>query len=152
VVDADDELAPGYVKAMMSARPTSDDLLVPMIQYVRGRRTQEPKFWNEVPYEDGNWLPIGTMFSREAYFEVGGFEEWPMYEDWALFARMQKAGCKPRRVPEATYIAHRSSARGRNHAGGRRAMIAAHNDIRRAIFPELYEAGIMAASKKGYDE
>lgn len=149
-LDADDELAPGYLAAMMMAHPSEAELLVPQVQYVRGRRREEPSFPREVPYQDGNWLVIGSMFSTLAYFEVGGFEEWPMYEDWALFARMQKVGVRPRRVADAVYIAHRRP-RSRNHYGGTYAMRRTHNEIRRAIFPELYESGEMVASEKGYD-
>lgn len=141
-LDADDELAPGYLDAMVRAIDVNrrrDALYVPKVQYVRGRTRYAPRFPQEVPVHDGNWLVIGTVIPRKAFDRVGGFEEWPLYEDWALFARMQKLGLKPVRVHDATYIAHRRAG-SRNHpTGGKRVKLAAHDSIRRAVFPELYE-------------
>ena len=141
-LDADDELGPGYLDAMTRAIDVNsrrDALYVPMVQYVRGRRAYAPRFPAEVPIEDGNWLVIGTVIPASAFKRVGGFEEWPLYEDWALFARIQKLGIVPVRVPSATYIAHRRNG-SRNHpTGGKRVKLAAHDSIRRAVFPELYE-------------
>jgi glycosyltransferase involved in cell wall biosynthesis len=141
-VDADDELAPGYLAAMRAAERDPRSLLVPRIQYVRGRRVDEPKYpamrpgADEHSLEDGNWCVIGTLIHGSLFREVGGFEEWPMYEDWALWARAWKAGAQLVRVPEAVYVAH-VNPRGRNHEGGRNAKVAAHAAIKRAVFPEL---------------
>lgn len=141
-LDADDELAPGYLTAMeqaVAAHGNRSRLYTPQVQYIFGRKEYAPRFMPEVPVENGNWLVIGTMVPRDVFLEVGGFEEWPLYEDWALFARMQKAGVPVAKVPAAVYRAFRSS-RSRNHpVGGRRVKLAAHDAIRRAVFPELYE-------------
>lgn len=146
-LDADDELAPGYIDAMTRAEGEGfgPRLLVPQIQYVRpaccGKfRYDRPRFPKELDgdYHDVNGMVIGTLIQRQLFWEIGGFEEWPMYEDWALFARAQKAGAEPVRVPEAIYVAYRQRARSRNHQG-RNAALAAHDAIRRAVFPELYE-------------
>lgn len=142
-LDGDDEMAPGYVDAMSLAAATVAEpewsLFVPTVSYVsrHGQRTH-PKFWPEVKVENGNWLVIGTMVPRALFLDVGGFEEWPIYEDWALFARMQKAGATPVRVPPAVYLAHRREG-SRNHSLDRAGKLAAHESIRRAIWPELYE-------------
>lgn len=141
-LDADDELSRGYLDAMTRAidvNGRADALYVPQVQYVRGRRAYAPRFPKEVKVEDGNWLVIGTVIPRAAFDKVGGFEDWELYEDWALFARIQKLGLVPVRVPAATYIAHRRDG-SRNHpTGGKRVKLAAHDAIRRAVFPELYE-------------
>lgn len=140
-LDADDELEAGFIPAMQQAisRHGQDDCLyVPAVRYIMGRNFHRPMFNKEVPYQDGNWLVIGTVISHAAFDDVGGFEEWDMYEDWALFARIQKLGHIPIKVPAAVYRAHRSP-RSRNHpAGGAVVKLAAHNAIRRAVFPELY--------------
>lgn len=141
-LDADDELTPGYLSAMTSrirAEGAVDRLFTPAVEYVgAGGRVETPMFHPVVPIEQGNWLVIGTVIPRALFLHVGGFEEWPKYEDWALFARMQKAGGVPVRVPEAIYRAHRNPS-GRNHEGGRNASMAAGDQIRRAVFPELYQ-------------
>jgi len=141
-LDADDELAPGYLEAMVAAIEATEPVLVglftPAIVYVgAGGREEPPMFHQPVPIEDGNWLVIGTVIPRALFREVGGFEEFPKYEDWALFARLQKAGAMPVKVPDAVYRAHRNP-RGRNHEGGTNAKREAHDMIRRAVFPELY--------------
>lgn len=144
-LDADDELTLGYIAAMWAAifaagAMSLDCLYTPQVEYVLpgGKRTEPPKFWPEVPIEDGNWLVIGTVVPRQLFMEVGGFEEWPMWEDWALFARMQKAGARVVKVPDAVYRAHRNP-RGRNHEGGTTRARETHDLIRRGVFPELYE-------------
>lgn len=142
-LDADDELAPGYLDAMDASiqpdaagfRPASGRrLYVPMVEYVQGRKRYRPRFPAEVPYETGNWLVIGTVVPTRLFFEVGGFEEFPLYEDWALFARMQKAGAVPVRVPDAVYVAHRRAG-SRNHPT-KAEKLAAHAAIRAAVWPE----------------
>lgn len=148
-LDADDELAPGYLDAMWQAirqEGARDRMFTPMVQQVQGLHGRHdvgpPFFFPEVDYRDGNWMVIGTVVPRSLFVEVGGFEEWPLYEDWALWARMQKAGAQPVRVPEAVYRAFQSGRTGRNRQGGRNAAVAAHDQIRRAVFPELYEEAV----------
>jgi glycosyltransferase involved in cell wall biosynthesis len=139
-LDADDELADGYLHAIdQAARQHPDALLVPRVQYiVGGGRERPPRFPTRVDATDGNWMVIGTGMPARRFREVGGFEEWPIYEDWALFARIQKAGAQVVTVEPAVYRAHRR-VRSRNHSTGRNGKLAAHDQIRRAVFPELYE-------------
>lgn len=140
-LDADDELAPGYLAAMTRAireHGAADRLFTPRVQYVSGQHRQPPRFHPEVHYQDGNWLVIGTCVPRSLFVKVGGFEEWPIYEDWALFARMQDTGAEVIRVPDAVYVAHRRQ-RSRNHSLVHRDKVEQHHAIRRAIWPHLYE-------------
>lgn len=144
-LDADDELGEGYLDAMYAALANvgpTDALLAPRVEWIHGRRAYPPRFMPRVDIDAGNWLVIGTVTSKREWSLAGGFEEWPLYEDWALFARIQKAGGTVVEVPDAIYRAHRSG-RGRNHPKeGRRAKLAAHDAIRRAVFPELYEEAV----------
>src|SRR3990167_7241230 len=66
-LDADDELAPGYLDAMKRAweREGATDgslLLTPAVSYVtaRGKRAT-PRIWPECSLDDHNWLVIGTL-------------------------------------------------------------------------------------------
>lgn len=147
-LDGDDELAPGYLDAMFRVIRQHDDgsrLYAPRVTYVgAGRRETPPAFPKEVAVEDGNWLLIGTAVPADLFHAVGGFEEWPIYEDWALLARMQKAGAKVVRVPDAIYRAHRRPSGhplgvGRNHALGPPGKREWHDKIRRSVFPELHD-------------
>lgn len=143
-LDADDELAPGYVAAMNEAMSWYDEaraekyLWTPAVEYVRGRRRQEPKIWDEVDLKDGNWLVIGTLIARDLFLRIGGFKEWPMYEDWCLWQRADRAFAEVQRVPDAVYVAH-VSANTRNRGASRRTMLSVHEAIRRENWPELYD-------------
>jgi GT2 family glycosyltransferase len=110
-LDADDELAPGYVGAMRRAVEQNTDgtlaLFTPAAQWVRRGRPAPPGFQKEIPLERGNWLVIGTLISRDLFNEIGGFHEHPHgLEDWNLWARAVRAGAKIVKVPDAVYIAH----------------------------------------------
>ena len=114
-LDADDELAPGYVLAMQQAHAheETDDplLLTPAVSYVVKRRIRPPKFWPEVPPWSGNWMVLGTLVPRKLFHEVGGWREfdpddWNEWDDWELWIRCQKAGARVVRVKRAVYIAH----------------------------------------------
>ena len=138
-LDGDDELAPGYVKAMVGAMKLNPGALyVPAVQYVtKGGAARPPKFFPEQDHRDGNWLIIGTMVPVQAFYEAGGFEEYGMYEDWALFARMQDAGYGPQKVPDAVYVAHRTP-RSRNE-GHPKERLYWHQKIGADLWPDLYE-------------
>jgi hypothetical protein len=55
------------------------------------------------PLIHGNYLTIGSPVRREKFLEVGGFDEWPMLEDWALWLKCEKAGALFSSMPEAVY-------------------------------------------------
>lgn len=141
-LDADDELEVGFGQAIRAAaaehEPGQPLLLTPAVQYLHGRKRPAPKIWPRMPIEDGNWMVIGTAIQSSTFSLVGGFREWPMYEDWCLWQRAMKAGAVPVEVPGAVYVAHARQG-SRNRAPSRQARLAAHNAIRRANYPELYE-------------
>ncbi len=138
-LDGDDELAPGYLDAMQRAFEQvslgGSLLLAPAVSYVSMRGKVEPaKFWGECSLTTGNWLVIGTLVEREMFFKVGGFEEWPIYEDWALWARCWTAGAVPVKVPEAVYRAHRKPG-SRNHSLPRKEVLRVYEEMKAALFP-----------------
>ncbi len=110
-LDADDELAPGYLGAMRRALEQNPHdgqvLLTPATVWVRKGPPGAPGFQKEVPLERGNWLVIGTLIQRSLFNEIGGFHEHPHgLEDWNLWARAVRAGATIVKVPDAVYIAH----------------------------------------------
>jgi hypothetical protein len=54
---------------------------------------------------DGNWLVIGCVARTDLLREVGGFRDFPVYEDWDLWLRCWLAGAtferSRRRLPGA---------------------------------------------------
>lgn len=135
-LDGDDELEPGYFDAMATG---TADLRGPSVRYVhQGRRTSPVKVWPEQDLRDGNHLVIGTLVRRDLFIEVGGFYDWPMYEDWCLWQRCHRDGATVETIPAAVYRAHVRN-RSRNRAPGRAERERVHHAIRSANYPELYE-------------
>lgn len=106
-LDADDELAPGYLDAM--ARVSGDNvLLTPAVQKMRkGRLSGHPSFYPEVDLLIANWLVIGTLVRREMFEYVGGFQDYPHgFEDWSLWFKCAHVGARVVKVPKAIYVQH----------------------------------------------
>lgn len=139
-LDADDELGEGYMDAMSAALPTDGGryLLAPAVAFV-GRRGQRkpariPPRAHLRDLRDGNWLVIGTLVQRRVFLEVGGFREWPIYEDWCLWQRCWKAGAEVVEVPAAHYVA-RVRPSSRNRGPSRVMKLRYHHEIAAANFP-----------------
>lgn len=107
-LDADDELAPGYLGAMKRALSREQEhgadgvplLLAPAVG-MKGH------FYSEKSLEEGNWLVIGTLIERWLFENVGGFGEYPHgYEDWSLWLKASRKGARIVRVPDAVYLRH----------------------------------------------
>lgn len=127
-LDADDQLEPGYLRAMWHARNAQQEgsacaqcepessLFVPAVRYDDGAggEPQEARIpaWGR-PIEEVNCAVIGTLIHRNVFLAVGGFREWPMYEDWDLWLRAIQHGCSLVPVPDAVYRAT-VNPRGRN--------------------------------------
>lgn len=103
-LDADDELDPKYVEAMLAGK---GDLRQPAtLGIVDGKEDPFPVVIPKKPLLDGNYMVIGTMCRRDLFEQVGGFHDYPIYEDWDLWIRMWIAGAIPEPCPEAIYRVH----------------------------------------------
>lgn len=144
-LDADDELHPTFadaideaIEAHVTATPVARGF-TPAVAYTAGRRRPPGRIWPRQNLHDGNWLVIGTVVPTAAFRAVGGFHDWPLYEDWCLWQRMEReTGIEWVEVPDALYVAH-ANQQSRNRSPSRQAKLAAHHEIRRANYPELYE-------------
>jgi glycosyltransferase involved in cell wall biosynthesis len=101
-LDADDELDPRY---FLGFAPQAD-VTATQIKYPQHSMAMMPTVWQHENYAwkhhrgycvgdclvDGNWVHIGAICRTEAVRAVGGFREYPVYEDWALFLAMQQNG------------------------------------------------------------
>lgn len=142
-LDADDELAPGYLK--MLSRGTAD-IRVPAVSYVVNGRRRPPHIPKVAGHrrpcvaaclEQGNWIVCGAMVRTELVRSVGRWEPFEWSEDWALWARCYRAGATIEAIPAAIYIAH-VRLDSRNRGPSWEAKDAAHWQIHRAVWPERY--------------
>jgi glycosyltransferase involved in cell wall biosynthesis len=144
-VDADDELEAGYLDAVKrevasgktlsvmggSDIPIDTVLLAPAVRYVHARGVSDARIPNRGRWPQLNECVIGTAAPRRLLLELGGFEEWNAWEDWALWLKCVAAGARLVHVDDAVYRAH-VSANGRNRvvAGAElhASIVAAHRE------------------------
>lgn len=135
-LDADDELTPNYFDRMAAG---TADVRAPSVSYIvkgRPRLARLPQVFghrHRKPcradcLQDGNWLVIGSVARTDLIREVGGFHEWPVYEDWDLWLRCYLAGATFEAIPKAVYRAHASPG-SRNRSANRRTRGKTHQDI-----------------------
>jgi glycosyltransferase involved in cell wall biosynthesis len=109
-LDADDELAPGYIDAMERTGLQRDDLGTPALQL----HGETPRCLEDRDILAGlNPCPIGTLIHRSMFEEAGQFWGEPAWEDWSLFRRAVLSGAYVHFVPDAVYVAN-STSNGRN--------------------------------------
>jgi glycosyltransferase involved in cell wall biosynthesis len=106
-LDADDELHEEYVAEMISA---DGDIRVPSVERFIDLRSQGaphllPK---KVHLRFGNHIVVGAMHERDRFLSAGGFEEYVIAEDYALWLRMHFFFGASRivEVPRAIYKIH----------------------------------------------
>lgn len=103
--DADDTLDPRYVEKMLE--PLDDSTLrqpSTLGVYPDGAEDSTPVLIPARPLDQSNYLVIGSMCKREAFLDVGGFDDsLPVLEDWDLWLRLWKAGAVIGARPEAIY-------------------------------------------------
>lgn len=138
-LDADDELEPGYVKAMLAAE---GDVRVPRVScYREGRPIRGgvfmPRVWRHRHdctadcLQFGSWIVVGAAIRTELARRIGGWREYEVYEDFDLFQRLWLAGADIQRVPKAVYRQHLREG-SRNHSLPKARMNAIHEEIERA--------------------
>lgn len=103
-LDADDELHFRYIEEMLTGR---GDLRQPAITNIapNGRETS-PYVLPMTPLEQQNCLVIGTMIRREQFLRIGGFDDYPVLEDWALWIKAWLDGAVIGTVAKAIYRIH----------------------------------------------
>jgi glycosyltransferase involved in cell wall biosynthesis len=141
-LDADDELAPGYVSAMGQAiRDAKDPSLIlgyPTVRYMRKNRAQPDLLRPVSDLRHDNFMVIGTVIGNDLFRSVGGFSNYDHgYEDWSLWAKAWKAGGVVTPVPLAVYIAHiNPQSAHRVRWRNRQEQVAGHMRVQAELFPE----------------
>ncbi len=102
-LDADDELSDGYVQALLDGE---GDLRAPAVQWVTEGVADAPVLLDDRDIEFSNPCVIGTAIRRTLFLELGGFEEFDAWEDYALFLKAYRRGATITHNPAAVYIVH----------------------------------------------
>lgn len=114
-LDADDALEADYFERV---QPVAD-VMATQIKYRQHLQPVMPRVWQHdyLPEKrhagectgdclvDGNWIHIGAIIRTAAIRSVGGFREYPVYEDWALFLALQQAGYSFSTAMNSVYLA-----------------------------------------------
>lgn len=142
-VDADDTLAKGY----FDFEPV-EDVTVTSIRYKFSGEPMIPKVWLHEAYgkkqhkyackgdclPDGNYIHVGAIVRTELVKEKGGFDEYPVFEDWALWLKLYKNGATFGRHPESVYEA---SVRENNNHRNRSIPRLERNKVHEKIYEDI---------------
>lgn len=136
-LDADDELAPGYIEALGEGNA---DVRAPAVSYVRGGEVKAAKMPRVAGHDhqctgnclpQGNWLVVGAAHRTTLARRIGGWHDYPVYEDWDYWLRCYLSGATFEAIPSAVYVAH-VRPRSRNRAPSHALKLATHRKIEAA--------------------
>lgn len=118
-LDADDELEPTYIEDMLRG---TGDIRRPSTRgiYEDGSIEDPPSLIPERDLNIANYIVIGAMIRAAMFFDVDGFDDYPILEDWALWLKMvHHQNAIITAVPAAVYRIHvRSGSRNMNDSHG----------------------------------
>ena len=103
-LDASDELDPYYVEVMLDG--TGDIRQPSTLGVVDGKEDDEPVLIPQRDLREANYLVIGSMVRRDIFLEVGGFQSYPILEDWCFFLQCWLLGASISQCPRAIYKVH----------------------------------------------
>lgn len=105
-LDADDTLDTSFCGALVSDGTDADVLQTSVRGFnLHGFIEDAPVFnRKKFPLIRQNYLIIGSPVRSCLFAEVGGFDEWPCLEDWALWLKCEKAGARFGELPQAVYL------------------------------------------------
>ena len=102
-LDADDQLAPGYITAMAAA---DGDLRVPRLLLGDAEVDLTGR-----DIEQTNPCPVGTAIRKEMLLDCGGWPDFDAWEDWALFLRAHRRGAAIVHTDAVYRAAHEQTGR-----------------------------------------
>jgi glycosyltransferase involved in cell wall biosynthesis len=83
-----------------------------------------------------NFIPVGSMFRREAWESVGGYtEEMEGFEDWEFWLKLVEKGWKFKKIDDVMFFHHQHGTSMWNRTRGVYKKVVAHA---RSLHPELY--------------
>lgn len=117
-LDADDDLDPQFVEAV-SLYDGDSDILQTAVRGFHWTPDNEREWIDPVPtlhkqkypLKSQNYLTIGSPIRAATFLQVGGFDDWPVLEDWALWLKAYNAGARFDELYEAIYYINDNHSR-----------------------------------------
>jgi hypothetical protein len=117
-LDADDDLDPKFVEAV-SLYDGDADVLQTAVRGFQWTPDNDREWLDPVPtlhkqkypLKSGNYLTIGSPIRAEMFNRVGGFDDWPVLEDWALWLKCYNSGAQFDELYEAVYFINDNHSR-----------------------------------------
>jgi glycosyltransferase involved in cell wall biosynthesis len=118
-LDADDALDSQFCAALASDGDDADVLQTSVRGFtLQGFIEDFPVFHHKAfPLIRQNYLIVGSPVRTTLFEEVGGFDEWPCLEDWALWLKCEKAGARFGELPQAVYLINDDHQRNVDYTG-----------------------------------
>lgn len=143
-LDADDNIRPDYFDGV---EPNAD-VIATSIEYLGMSFPIMPDVWAHEYYPhlkheghchadclvDGNYIHVGAIARASAVRAVGGFKEYPVYEDWALWLAIYKNGGTFDSHEQSVYVAN---ARFNDNHRNRSIPLADRNVVHEQIVSDL---------------
>lgn len=135
--DADDVLHERYIEEMLAG---DGDVRVPKVErfYWDGKHDTPRHIQPGKTLLNHSHIVIGAMVRRELFIKVGGFDDWPCYEDWHFWMKCWVEGARFT-LNNAIYQAH-IRPDSRNHQQGN---IKWAVPIRDSILPKAAARGLI---------
>lgn len=140
-LDADDTLDERYIEQMLLCDSQSD-IRVPKIErfYWDGKHDEPQRIQPGKTLLNWSHIVIGAMIRREMFIKAGGFESWPVFEDWHFWMKCWTEGAKFSNS-EAVYQSYIRPESRNTQAGAIKWAL----PIRDSIIPKARERGLIGA-------
>jgi glycosyltransferase involved in cell wall biosynthesis len=130
-LDADDKLHPRFLERLL-AKAGPKTLVCPGLQEFEGGTGCGWPSWGTslLDFLDNNRIFCCSMFPLQDFREVGGYDtglDWMGYEDWELWIRLLKNGCRVEVVPEILFY-HRGCCTRGHEASSSRKRLGGHEE------------------------
>jgi hypothetical protein len=104
-LDADDEIDSHYIEEMIKC---DGDIIVPSVHRYHSNGEVNTDQYHYQPRDllTGNYIVIGAMLNTSLFCKAGGFEDYPIYEDWQNWIKMEECGAKFTQCTAAVYKIH----------------------------------------------
>lgn len=113
-LDGDDFMDDNYIPTLAEFNYNDFDVIATAVNYLHPFRRHRPGIPTVAGHqhacmaeclEFGNYIIVGALARTELLTRVGGWHDYPVYEDWDLWLRCKRAGARFGRCPDAIYRA-----------------------------------------------